>query len=141
MFIKVYRLLVINLVTGPRAIDIEISLPVMLASDLADRILECRASFIWLQSAAIFSSGTSNMPFSKSISNPSQHKCCIGIHIHFLVCSIRPALAKSPCMYWLASLAASFPLTATMPLSKYIIARRPWLRQYLVSGLSSLVNK
>ena len=137
----VYRLLVINLVTGPRAIDIEINLPVMLARDLADRALECRASFSWLQRAAIFSSGTSNMPFSKSISNPSQHNRCVGIHTHFPVCSIRPALARSPRTCRLASSATSFPLTDTMPSSKYIIALRPQLRQYLVSGLSSLVNK
>lgn len=54
MFIEAYKPLVINLVTGPKANDIEISLPVILARDLAGKVLDCRAILIWLQSASIF---------------------------------------------------------------------------------------
>ena len=71
MFIKVYRLLVINLVTGPRAIDIEINLPVMLARDLADRALACRASFSWLQRAAIFLVGPLTCPSPNQYQTPA----------------------------------------------------------------------
>ena len=141
MFIKAYKPLVINLVTGPRAIDIEISLLVMLARDLAGRALDWKASVIWLQSASILPCGTSNMPLAKSMLNPSQFKCWVGIHSHLSVCSIKPVLFKLRRTCWLASSAASLPLTDTIPSSQYIIARRPRPRQYLFSGLSSLVNK
>ena len=44
MLISAYRLLVINLVTGPRAMDFEIILPVILAMDLAGSALDIIAS-------------------------------------------------------------------------------------------------
>jgi len=54
-------------VTEPKVVDIEIILPIKLASCLAGRILSCLASDSLDLTTEIFLAGTENFPRAKSI--------------------------------------------------------------------------
>ena len=60
--IRAYRLLVIGMATGPRAKDIEIILPVRLATPLARIRFLGNAFASWACNTVIFSSGTDTIP-------------------------------------------------------------------------------
>ena len=141
VFSKPYKLLVINLVTGPMATDMDIIFPIMLARYLACSSLFCIACWSWTCRLFSFTCGTAILPYARSMLNPNQEHCCAGSQQHFEELTTRPPLFKSSCMALLAVKAACSPWTATIPSSRYSTICNPCCLQYFTRGLISLVKR
>ena len=139
-FSKAYKLLVINLATGPKAIDMEIILPIILAICFAGiASLSSMLARVFLN-ASILWSETDTVPWDKSRLNPNQVKLCVGFHWDFSMFTINPAHWSVVWIVLLACIAASRPEVATISSSRYTTAFNPCPFHHLTNGLSSLVN-
>ena len=103
------QFLIISLVTGPKARDMDIILPITLANCLAGTLGALDIACSWHLSTPSLFSGTENSPLSRSTIKPNHSKLLDGVHWDFSMCVINPAYCNSNLTCTLLSEALCYP--------------------------------